>query len=474
MLSSPFPDDLATVRLQVAPGSPVAEVFLIDHKFVLVHRSVGDLDADVEPGVYNVKARLGEVTTERLIVLNSDQRVDLSNELPVASPAPIEGTSRTHELHMDVAVSESTSVAISSGRGAEIFLLTRRWSSRTPEDGDPRSEPRSLSELSLHRPDGETILDLGRSGSDDFPDWDPVAGTTIAVDPGAYLLRWRDGSGITAEQSVQAVRGWQSQVFLLEEGHGAGQSGRHRVSVLMSQHGFRPDDSMLRVVEETRSALADERKIASEFINESLFDKFDNPMLGLFGAHLMLLAQEAVREAEEEQSRRMSGAERLRPPVGFDQSLFDGVVDNLRYLLGPDHPDVVALSTKSVDLPLDALQPVTVPPMLWRSWLLLIEASNTSPALVPIAVWRRTLTLLPLRPFLVWSPEKDDGETASEWERSAARALGGSALRPSAAASLGPGGPGGSLVGNEARRRLSLQLLAPRAAIDELVGGAPL
>jgi hypothetical protein len=483
MRLSPFPDGLTTARLHVEAGSPLAEVFLIDHDFELVERSVGDLTADVEPGVYKVKARLGETTTERLIVLNDDQEIDLRDELPIASPAPIEGTSLTHEFHMSLAAIESARVARSVGSGAQIFLLSRRWSSRSRGDAP---EPSALVDLSLHDVDGRTIVDLAHSGSRDSPDWDPVAGTTVEVNPGAYLLRWCDSSGNAAEQTVEAVSGWQIQVFLLEDAPVSDNARRHEVSMLMSQHGFRPDDAMLKRVEEARDALADERKVASELISESLFAKFDNPMLGLFGAHLMLIAYEAVQEAKDEKSRRPTKADRVRAPVGFDQSLFDHVVFNLRNLLGPDHPDVVALSTKSSDPPPDALAPVVAPPMLWRSWLLLIEASNDSPELVPVAIWRRALRLMPMRPFLVWSPAEDDAEAAQQGELEMARSLRRGSPRDrkvdvddrgrGAAAADEPaegGRPTGAphVTDDEARRRLTQELLAPRAAIDELIGG---
>ena len=267
---------------------------------------------------------------------------------------------------------------------------------RAPGDPDPPSEQGLFSELSLCRADGDTIEDLGQSRPGPVP---IVSGTTVTVEPGPYFLRWRDSSGVTAEQMVHAVSDWQTRVVLLEEGGGAGEPGRPNVSVLMSQHGFEPahlDDSALRA-EEARAALADERKVASKFVNECVFAKFDNPMLGLFGAHLMLLARDAVRDTRQAEARRLSSAMRPRAPVNFDQSLFDQVVDDLRKLLGPIHPDVIALSTQTTSQALDALPRVTVPPMLWRSWLLLIEASNRSPGLVPVDVYQRTIGLVQLR-----------------------------------------------------------------------------
>ncbi len=73
MQPSPFSDAGGTVHVHVTAGGPLAEVFLIDHSFSLVSRAVGVLDADVEQGVYKVKAQLGEASAERVVILNRDQ-----------------------------------------------------------------------------------------------------------------------------------------------------------------------------------------------------------------------------------------------------------------------------------------------------------------------------------------------------------------------------------------------------------------
>jgi hypothetical protein len=432
MALSPFPEDLKSAKLHVQAGSPLAEVFLIDHEFALKERSIGDLDVEVEPGVYNVKARLGDATVEQLVVLNQDQELDLRDELSLASPAPIEGASPAHESAVRVAAEESAKVARRIGKGAQIFLLTRSESGQSP-----------LIELTLHRRNGKLIEDLAVSGSS-------AAGRTVSVDPGTYFLRWDDSSGIAAEQAVQAVKGWQTQVFMLDEAPAGSEPGRHHVSVQMSRSHFDPDDEMLRRTEEARAALADERKVASKEANEALFAKADNPILGLFGAHLMLLAQDAVEKAADEES--LQDTERVQAPVGFDQTLFDTAVRNLRRLLGAAHPDVMALSTKTSNPP-KRMSPLSAPPLLWRSWLLLVEASNDSPELVPWTICRQVAKLLPMRPFLVWSPV--DENAASRWKGQLDEALAPARIAE-----------------DEARRRLSEQLLVPRVAIDKVLDSA--
>jgi hypothetical protein len=474
--TSPFFGVLAKVRLRVAVGNPLAEVFLIDHGFTLVARSVGNFDATVEPGVYTVKARLGNEVVERLIALFADDSLDFSGGLRVASSAPLEGTLRTHEFHIEHAAMSSghnSQPALSAGNGAEIFLMARRWSSREPAQDAQAAASGTVPELSLLRPDGKPILDLTSAGEGRGQGFDPFLGRRVAVDPGAYLLRWRAGADQWAEQSVQAVRDWQTQVFLLEDASRAAGAERRQISILMGRPGdFRPDDPELLKIEAARLALANERKVATE---QWLAGKFENPMLGLFGAHLMLITRDALAKDAEQQSGDTKD-QRVTAPVRFDQGQFDHAVRNLAHLLGPDHPDVVALSTQTASRRLEALAPVTMPPMLWRSWLLLIEASNDRPQLLPVATWRRAIALLPLRPFLVWSPE-DHAAMDAAWEREIGGLLAAATPQRQPARDVFGGGPGIRGVAgkpaagptpNEARRSLSLRVLAPRAAIDAL------
>lgn len=110
-----------------------------------------------------------------------------------------------------------------------------------------------------------------------------------------------------------------------------------RTSVLLSQtRGFSPNESLLRVTELARVALATkgpgergqtDRRLVPDDMRTLLREKFGNPMLGIYAAHLLLLE------------------------TSVDVELFREVVRNLRAMLGRQHPDVEALALRATGEP---------------------------------------------------------------------------------------------------------------------------
>jgi hypothetical protein len=442
MAPSPFREGVHSVHLEVKLGDdPLAEVFVIDHAFGLVARAVGrGLSVDLEPGVYKVKARLGETTTERIVTLIDDHTVDLS-ALDVPSPAPSRGTSQTHETHMFAAHSAARRPPVAVGHGAEIVIMARRFS-RPGSDHDPEAE--RPAPLSLRQAGGGVLADLDRDGDGRLDLVDTALGTRIAVDPGTYMLHWTGREGIEVEQSVQAVAGWQIQVFVLTE---VVHAGRHRATILMSRGEYEPSADA-RLVEAARCALADERKVASAD-NTRTFARSEDPMLALYGAHLMLIAARSIEAVEHAAGR--GGQPQGVSPVTFDQAVFDDAVRRLQMMLGPEHPDVVALATRASDQNIESPAPVAAPPMLWRSWVLLIDASNRRPDLLPASTWWPTVKQLHLRPFLAWSPDGDPDGSRAAWTSAIREVL----------ASADPDD------GDAAREQISREMLVPREVVDE-------
>jgi len=98
--------------------------------------------------------------------------------------------------------------------------------------------------------------------------------------------------------------------------------------------------------------------VPADLLDLLLGSKFTNPMLGILGAHSMLL------EAK------------------VDQALFTEVLFNLRKLI-PDHPDVAALGLlgPNSEDPL-AVAPLRWPPMLTRSFLAFLRRDARDPGTI--------------------------------------------------------------------------------------------
>ena len=193
---------------------------------------------------------------------------------------------------------------------------------RNPQTSNPAAG------LSFVNENGQQLADIAQRAEVRLGP-DACAGWRADLDPGPYRLRLARPDGSTVERAVYASRDNQVQIFLLQcdftvsDGdcattRMADMSGS-AISIATHQE-FSPQNERTRLSEIARYALTQRRRILSDaFLDNLLDEKFDDPMLGLLGAHLLL--RDKPNEA----------------------GLFKIVTDNLVRLLGPDHPDVRAL-----------------------------------------------------------------------------------------------------------------------------------
>lgn len=212
--------------------------------------------------------------------------------------------------------------------------------------------------------DGRHLVDLVREGERDDDLEDPWATCTVEVDPGVYLLRMGNEEGFALDQVVVASAGWQTQVFLCELQRSERKEGAWTDSMHTSVHlrrpaqGFDPESPGLRLTELTRIGLRNRRAVITPELLGALKDtERRNPMLGLYGAHLLMMAD--------------------APDLGLVRK----VVGHLRELLGW-HPDVEALAL-AVGKAQARPDLFGIPPTLLRSWALVVRATAEHPDLVP-------------------------------------------------------------------------------------------
>lgn len=371
------------VTLTVQSADAETEIFLVNGEFQLVARGVGRLEAGIEPGIYKVKCRTGAVTKEQLVLVKDEPIVVSLPRLSFSSPAPLAETAKTHEYHVEAAKAESRNIHVKSGTGSWVFVFARDWT----VTGNSARGRNPVQWLSLHNEQGIRIADLDEAGVHNVAG-DPWAACNLEVAPGTYRLRLNlpaenGQKQVSLEQAIVASPGWQTQVFLLQKPYGPEQgdwaADLAGAAILLSRGlGFEPSRADFRRAELARLGLTNRRQLVSVEILQMLRAKMENPMLGILGAHLLLLGPQ------------------------IDQDLLGVAVQNLRIFLEAPHPDVEAIALQLYSGNSYAFRS---PPMLRRSWSLLVEATTKqSTVIVPnslaASIWDR---LWAEEPWLLWA-----------------------------------------------------------------------
>ena len=397
------------VRLKVRTADAGTEIYVVDGKFALAGKGVSNFEALLDPGVYKVKVRAGFEEKERCVILfgDRDEVVEEFDPLKFLSPIPLVNTAHASAAHISRAAAGAQDVRLDAGQGSWIYVFARECGPAA-ERGAADAERGNLARgLTLRNLQGELVADISEYAKVE-PNDGPSAACCVQVDPGSYRLRVETPSGLSLERSVVASKGWQTQVFLTAGGEVSRETGREadagrgaagaacadlaEGAVLLSRsHTFRADDPSLREVELARLGLANRRKVVQAEMRERLSGQFEDPLLGLYGAHLLLLSPEP------------------------DVALLKKVVGRLRELLG-DHPDVEALALKVEDPRDDYF--FNAPPMLRQSWAYVVEATGRRQTLIPpLSLPARIASRLwEGEPWLVWAapPASEQVQTPSD------------------------------------------------------------
>ena len=364
-----------TLNVRLDDPGEAYQITILDDAFRTVASGSGSLSVDLLPGIYKVQANISRQTWEQLVMLEAgsqpkDVKVPV---LSINSPVPLANTAQHHEYHEGAAYSQSRNVHFKAGSGSAIFVFARRFSRTEQEKSSFPVHP--FYGMTLQDANGVQVADLRSiSASDLSRGIDPWAACNILVDPGYYRLRMTLPSGDQVEQPLYISRGWQLQIFALQSAFGPRRDDirTNLVEAALSYVRFNPDNpgqsigfnpqgsieqESYRLTELARQGLLDKREVLKDEIHNMLWEKYDNPMLGILGGYLLL----------------MDATPNL--------NLLRIVVGNLRGMLGA-HPDVEALA-----LPLDDPQPTytfETLPMLRKSWKQVLKASIRRPEIVPI------------------------------------------------------------------------------------------
>jgi len=381
---------------------------ILDGNLQIVPNSsrLGETTVQVPAGAYAVRFHIGSDYVERTAIItpqSSPVHVSLDDaDAPhFATSAPVRQTRSTPESHLNPAqrISREPALDKCGGQKADGHLLVF---TRDPYDSR-RNDP--AQGISLHELGGKEVCDFASDAQRSREErW---AGCHYAVAPGAYRLRFFTRMSDFTEQIIYVVKGWQTQVFLVVSANDSSEGGRRAnlesASVLMARptQGFDPARQDLRWTESALQALSGAANIPGAARTEMLWNKFQNPMLGIYAGLLHLRRD------------------------GIDRQVLRTVFSNLMGLVGP-LPDVLAIGwglalrdreTRNDVLFMQALErpgDLSMPPLLRASWDLIVEASVSNQQIVPAGSFaeRSSRRLTRAGPWYTWRGDPPPGVVA--------------------------------------------------------------
>jgi hypothetical protein len=317
----------------------------------------GASEVQLARGLYSVRVEGPTGFEEQAIRLDRD--LDLSSFVPKRySAAPIRGSQLTEDYYTDPSEDLSrkeTRPPLSPDANSRLFIFARMI------DRQRASLFQSPLQLSLCLADGEIVTSFEQPEvyADRSAGWWAFS---VAARAGFYRLRSTGSNG--REIGIHLFPDWQTQVFLLVGDDGPVLQGC-RIFMAPALEGFHANDGVAELVDDSIAALADSTADPSPTLVRDLLDlKFENPVLGLIGAHLLIRANR--RPAE------LSLTGRHEP---------SRIVEKLRSILG-DCADVRALQIALS--PEAGFQPAmfSEPPMLLAGFQTVIEAAGRYPSLI--------------------------------------------------------------------------------------------
>lgn len=380
-----------TFNLSLDGGDSANQISIETAEFETADNGKGRLDARLRCGIYRARIRVARDLVDQVFLLDQDLILGPGALPRIASAVPFRDAPLSHENQSALVDHLAERLAPGPGR-AQIAVVARSWTSDTVAAiANPWEGVRIVDSH------GREIADLSKTSTKDEASKDGSAHHTVDIEPTIAFLRFHNPSAGTTEMTLPAVAGWRLEAYVLRFQTGE-QEGPPRISFVMRNGKDEPPDRKVlwSVAENDRFekasiALAEERPILNDRLEELLLQKYKNPLEGIVGAHLLLVQDEADHSV--------------------DLNDLNIVVANLRGLVGSEHPDVEALSLRCPDVSLRRTQPFTAPPLFERSWRLMVEASQQNRALVPLALWNRVAALSTMPPYLAWSANREVRKT---------------------------------------------------------------
>lgn len=357
------------IPLRIRSSNPMTEVRVSDARYrdVQLPGNSGNVDVELEPGVYQVAFRQAKGWHNELVVLSPDQ----PQPEPVQEPQALRERAIVGETDPDDGLSPAH-----SERQCEVRILLSE-SHEDAADSDDATAIQDLQDVrSLLIASDSTLVEVDPDGPGGSP-----RQRRAPVKPGHWFLRVDAGDSgrEPIELPLVACPGWQTQVRLHLD-RSSRPTRWDPARTIVSLRRLAVGGASEARVNQTRGALAalsGRRSLAGrsfhDMIRGLLADKFEDPMLGVYVGHLLSCSTPADFELLDEVVRNLSSL------VQGSGSASTGLPFR--------HPDVEALKLRSRvvrgQAGFDDVASFDAPPMLAASWNVLKEACVRRPELIP-------------------------------------------------------------------------------------------
>jgi len=357
------PESAGLVPLTVSGISPEATVTIFDAANNEAWKGSGhDTHVIALPrGFYTVRASVGTNFNEKFVRLANPETV--KDVMPKRySSAPIFASAISHEYYSYTSrdlSKQRTRASLTPTEGAELFVFVRALDEKNYTGADLSAD------LSIADAVGLILSELSPPETQRDSQFG-FMGMCAPAAPGFYRLVV--GGRVSRAVGLQLLPGWQTQVFLL---HHDGRPLAESLRIFMAPMGmgFEPGDEVPAAADIGLQSLQSGSSELPSAIDVLLRRKFENPMLGFIGAHL--LVNRARQLPPDSGERKQCGG------------LLEEVIRNLGQL-APDAPDTLALQTLEAlhfggGLPMVSLR---VPPMLRAGLSAVVFAAAEYPHLI--------------------------------------------------------------------------------------------
>jgi hypothetical protein len=346
--------------LRIEGAAAALEVTLLNSNLEQVASSVGGLEAEIEPGLYELHFReASEQQTQLLKVGPGEERTVSAPDFEISSPAPLAGTSTSHEYHEQPVRDATTEIATDcAGPGAAtggMIVMVRNLAGQ-----EQLSFPDCSASLGVVDANLEPVGKCGRWEQDTAAGW---AVWRAALAPGGYALRMVNPDGEVLYQSLWVDEGWQLLMFIPNTSDGP---AADLATIHLARVGeWSPDPWASEAgiaLESVLDGLRSRRSVIPQDLTELFDAKFSNPFLGIAAAHALMLDPNRSSQS---------------------LSLLETVLRNLRRLV-PASPDVAALEYRAADLEVPIVpQPgLSWPPIFYAGYRTLLRADAGDPAVI--------------------------------------------------------------------------------------------